>query len=273
MNFNKDNLKGEVIKTIDKVNNSQNGITTFFDNIIIQEGQHYITNHNNDSDKNVVLQKAFYTLNTTSSKRYSRIPERLTSIRMSDLDGYSRICSQGVREVFQWKNKPLFKSVYDLAVYQMMLQKIKPATIIEIGSTEGSLYWFNDMVNILNLNTDIIGIDYKQPASLPNKVHFIKGDIKYIKNLLPLNFTKKLPRPLLLIEDVHVYLEETLLHLDEIMYANDYLVIEDSLLKQKTIMEWSNSTESTYLVDKYFTDFFGINGTTATNSILIKSGE
>ncbi|MGD6874282.1 CmcI family methyltransferase [Sutcliffiella horikoshii] len=273
MNFNKVTLKKELIETIHKVNNQQQGVTTFFDNLIIQEGQPYFTNENNgDLNKNSVLQKALFSLNTTSYKRYSKINDRVTNYFRSDLDGYSRLCSQGVREVFQWKNKPLFKSVYDLAVYQMMLQKIKPATIIEIGSTEGSLYWLSDMVSILDLNSKIIGLDHKHPATVPKEVKFLEGDIKNISNLLSLEFTNSLPRPLLIIEDAHVYLEDLLKHLDCIMKEQDYLVIEDSLIKQSIIMDWSNSIKSTYLIDNYFTDFFGINGTTATNSILIKSG-
>jgi cephalosporin hydroxylase len=259
-------------KTKRKVQDEQKGITTFFDNVILQEGNNTLEGKLLQESENNVLKRALYTLSISETERYIEIPKRISNMSVSDLDGYARICSQGAKNVMRWRGKPLFKSVYDMAIYQMMINDIRPSTIIEIGSTESSLSWLKDMSELNKFNTRIIGIDHIEPEKIPEGVEFRKGDIQNISSLLSYDFIETLPKPFLIIEDAHVYLPTVLEYLDHIMDEEDYLVLEDSLLKQNSILQWAETQGSNYYIDTNYTDFFGINCTTAANSILIKRG-
>ena len=59
------------------------------------------------------------------------------------------ITSQGVKDVMRWKGLPLYKSVYDFALISMILWKLQPKTIFEMGSGEGgSAVWMSDLCRI-----------------------------------------------------------------------------------------------------------------------------
>jgi hypothetical protein len=78
----------------------------------------------------------------------------------------------------------------------------------------------------------------------------------------------ELPRPRLLVEDFHGELSGFFEHIDSILTAGDYLVIEDSNPKQSAIAQTIAGLP--YAVDTKYTDFFGINCTSAINSIFVK---
>ncbi|MCP3033468.1 cephalosporin hydroxylase [Halobacillus sp. A1] len=270
--YSKSEIREAVEKTKRKVQSDQKGITTFFDNIILQEGISYLEDNLPNGHENESLKRALFTLDILGNERFVEISDRISNMSVSDLDGYSRICSQGARSAMSWRGNPLFKSVYDIAIYQMMINDIKPSTIIEIGSTETSLSWLKDLCDLNKLNSRIIGVDHIMPQETPNGVEFIKGDVQNISTLLPNSFIKSLPKPFIIIEDAHVHLATVLQHLDQIIADRDYLIIEDSILKQQSILQWAENQDSNYYVDTNYTDFFGINGTTAANSILTKRG-
>jgi hypothetical protein len=73
------------------------------------------------------------------------------------------------------------------------------------------------------------------------------------------------------IEDFHGELPGFFADVDAILEAGDYLVIEDSLQKQGAIAQCI--ADRPYMIDTTYTDFFGINCTSAMNSILRKSAE
>nr|WGE05362.1 hypothetical protein P5640_02460 [Bacillus subtilis] len=73
-------------------------------------------------------------------------------------------------------------------------------------------------------------------------------------------FIETLPRPFLIIEDAHVHLKMVLQYLGFLMLEGDYLMVEDSILKQDELKEWSLKQKN-ILVDTFYTDFYGINGT------------
>ncbi|MEV3160396.1 hypothetical protein ABNC97_20525 [Paenibacillus larvae] len=54
------------------------------------------------------------------------------------------------------------------------------------------------------------------------------------------------------------------------MVAGDYIIIEDSLTKQEDVGQWGSKNEQDFTVDTYYTDFFGINATSAVNTIITK---
>ncbi len=59
--------------------------------------------------------------------------------------------------------------------------------------------------------------------------------------------------------------------MDAILRAGDYLFVEDSLRKQTPIGEAIASRP--YSIDTKYTDFFGINCTSAMNSIFVKNDD
>jgi hypothetical protein len=68
--------------------------------------------------------------------------------------------------------------------------------------------------------------------------------------------TADLPRPLLIIEDAHAQVPDVLRHLGQAMLPGDYLVVEDSLLKQTAILKWAEETPDLFFVDLHYTVFF-----------------
>lgn len=251
-----------------KVIEEQNGIGTFLDNIVIS-----ISQHENYKDKNSLayhlLQRVIHTFEKSTNKRFVSIQERINNLQLSDLDFISRNYSQGVRSCVKWRNDPLFKSVYDLAIYQMLIYELRPLTIIEIGSTKASLNWLKDLTLLFNIESKIIGIDLNKPNEIIDNVEFIQGDIKNISDLLPASYLHELPRPWLIIEDAHVYTLNILNYFSKYLMPGDYLIIEDSINKQTILKTWYKKIQPNhFVVDTYYTDFFGVNSTSAANSII-----
>ena len=83
------------------------------------------------------------------------------------------VLSQGTHGLFTWKNHTIFKSVYDLAIYSMLIEELKPDVIIEIGSCMGGK-WLADMINVL-VDPKIYSYDIKQTPifTYPYKFHRI----------------------------------------------------------------------------------------------------
>lgn len=179
--------------------------------------------------------------------------------------------SQGVLDCLKWKNLPLFKTVYDLSIYQMMLWELKPRTILEIGSGFGaSAIWLADLVKSFNLDTHIYSIDINKPNIDYDGVTFIEGDSCDLQNIFPESFLENREHPWLIIEDAHSHVAEVLSYLHPALHSKDYLVVEDSATKARIIKSFTEKYKGFYKVDTYYTDFFGINATCSVNSILVK---
>ena len=77
---------------------------------------------------------------------------------------------------------------------------------------------------------------------------------------------KNLPHPWLIVEDAHIKVNKIMEYFENHMDVADYLIIEDSRGKMQTTLEIPN----TLYVDAYYCDYFGVNATSAMNSILRK---
>lgn len=220
--------------------------------------------------KSTPLKRAIKTISVSENERFVDVYQRIQNCQTSDLDGYSRICSQGVRDCFCWRGSPLFKSIQDMAIYNMLLNELNPGTIIEIGSTSTSLLWWKDMVRSLRLDTIVLGVDRVYPSDLEKEVQFIQGDVNNIEHILTYENLKFFEHPWLIIEDAHINISGVLNHFSKSMVAGDYIIIEDSLTKQEDVGQWASKNEQDFTVDTYYTDFFGINATSAVNTIITK---
>lgn len=176
--------------------------------------------------------------------------------------------SQGRFDCLTWKDTILFKTVFDLAIYQMMMWELKPKTIIEIGSgTGGSAIWMSDLLATYNMDCKIISVDITPPAIQYKNVTFLKGDSYEIETALDAQMLNQLPHPWLVIEDAHVNVQGVLNYLHRFLKQGDYLNIEDSESKQEDIATFLENKKGDYMVDTLYCDFFGRNLTCSWDSI------
>lgn len=179
--------------------------------------------------------------------------------------------SQGRFECLKWKDEILFKTVYDMAMYQMLMWELKPKTIIEIGSgTGGSAVWMADLMKSYGIESKVISFDIIAPKIKYDNVTFLQGDSNEIGKVMKTQILEKMPRPWLLIEDAHVNVHGVLSHFHPLMQEGDYLIVEDSENKQEEIVRFLNDTGESYLVDAEYCDFFGHNVTCSFDSIFRK---
>jgi cephalosporin hydroxylase len=189
-------------------------------------------------------------------------------LRGTELGFRQMLYSQGATSVFRWCGVPCFKTSYDLALYAMIIDELRPGTIIELGSgTGGSALFFADLCTSMGLTTQVLSIDNMVAEVSDPRITFIRSDCAQWLAATAKN-KPELPRPCLVIEDFHGDLAGFFVHIDSILEAEDYLVIEDSFAKQNRIAQVIANRP--YLIDTKFTDFFGVNCTSAVNSIFVK---
>jgi tetratricopeptide (TPR) repeat protein len=263
-NANLDNIIPKFVKKI----KHQKGITTFFDNNVISQ----LTNKDaSTADFCDIFEKGQLSI----ENRFVKYSERVkylskTNARDRLYDGIPFATSQGVHSLITWKEKPIFKTTFDLTIYSMILQEVKPDVIIELGSgSGGSAIWLADTAAALGLDTHVYSFDINKPLTKHKKVTFIEHDLNGINNR-----ENKIPcwelfnGKKIIIEDAHVNLENILYLFDTILKKDDYLIIEDSVGSKKGIISnFMNEKESKYELDQFFLDFFGTNITCCINSI------
>lgn len=191
----------------------------------------------------------------------------LDFIRKPVHDG-SFTMSQGWFDCLRWKDTILFKTSFDVAIYQMMIWELKPKTIIELGSGNGgSAIWMADLLTAYGMDCKIISLDITPPPVEYKNVTFIQGDAYEIEASLNAEFLNQLPHPWLVIEDAHVNVQQVLNYFHQFLKQGDYLNVEDSADKQEYIAAFLEDKKENYLVDTLYCDFFGRNMTCSWNSI------
>jgi cephalosporin hydroxylase len=181
-------------------------------------------------------------------------------------------CGQGVAEPLYWRGRRLLKSVWDLAIYGQLLQEVRPRTLVELGSGSGaSAAWFADQAAGLGLELTIYSLDAQPPDPFPQRpdVCFVRCDLTGDRAALTGALRRRVPgAPLLVVEDAHVAVAEVLGCLDAQVEPGDYLVVEDSADKQHQLADFLAGARHDYLVDRALCDRFGLNVTSAMNSVL-----
>ncbi|MGX4670420.1 CmcI family methyltransferase [Cerasibacillus sp. JNUCC 74] len=258
MNKKQSSLKEKINKKIMR----QGGIPTILDNFILNE----LYNGNKST-----LLKKIITSDKLSAARYQPILERIEKTNGSELPFLSRLYSQGKNEVYRWKGQPLFKSIYDKAIYELLIYETCPSTIIEFGATETSLRWLKSVINQYQYKTRLIGINI---VNINNKdeLEYLNINANDIQDEKYNKFFINLEHPLIIIEDCHVNTKGILEFFSDLIHPGDYIIIEDSISKQKEIKQWAINRIN-FFVDTRYTDFFGINTVSATNSIITKVGD
>ncbi|MCX9024600.1 MAG: CmcI family methyltransferase [Candidatus Methanoperedens sp.] len=173
--------------------------------------------------------------------------------------------SQGNGTNLRWKGYTLFKTAFDLGIYQQMIEEIRPRTIIELGSG-GSAVWLADVAKMLDVPTQVLSFDIKPPAISYPGVRFVQADCNNIEQIA--DEIKGLPHPWLVIEDAHVNVLGVMTFFDQFMRPGDYLVVEDSfIIKENAMGKFLFDKRDRYLVDTKYVDLFGENMTCSVDSI------
>ena len=259
-------LENVIPKFVKKLH-SQDGVHTFFDNAV---KSHLINGKNSNSDFCEVFEKGQLSKENRFVSYSSRVKDisKSTSINLLHPDGLPFLSSQGVHSLIKWKETPMYKTAFDLVIYSMLLQEIKPDIIIELGSgSGGSAIWLADTASMLGFDTHVYSFDINKPSIEHDNVTFIEQDLEKINLQNKPTHWEFFNKKKIIIEDAHVNLQELLNLFDTILRKDDYLIIEDSVQKQDIISHFSIEKEPKYKLDQFFLDFFGTNVTCCINSI------
>ena len=244
----------------------QDYIPTFFDNAV---DNHLTQNKNPIIDFCEVFEKGQLSKENRFVSYSRRTNDALKSSPSDTVhNGLPFLSSQGVHSLIKWKEKPLYKTAFDLVIYSMLIQEVKPDIIIELGSgSGGSAMWFADTASMLGLDTHVYSFDINKPLVEHDKVTFIEQDLNKINLEHKPSHWEFFNKKKIIIEDAHVNLEELLNLFDHVLKKDDYLMIEDSANKQDIISHFSIEKDPKYKLDQFFLDFFGSNMTCCINSI------
>lgn len=187
----------------------------------------------------------------------------------------------------RYKNMRLAKSPFDLALYMQAIEKLRPRTIIEIGTSEGgSAAWLIDQCRTFGLcDTRLITIDIAPPAIEVADVSFHQGDSREPEQTFPTDIIAASPHPWLVIEDsAHTYASASAVlgYFDKHLVPGDMFVLEDGVLADldgdvyrgladgpnRALADFLRRTADRYAIDTALCDFYGHNVTYAPNAWL-----
>lgn len=175
---------------------------------------------------------------------------------------------------YRYRGLPLLKNPFDLAIYPLLLARLQPRTLIEIGAhAGGSAVWFADQAPDMR----VYSIDLHVPQGVTHpSVTFLEGDAHDLGTPLPAALMEAIERPLLVVEDSSHLAGTTAAVLDFFnrwLRPGEYIVIEDGILTAmrvadaydggplRAIHEFLARTNGHYEIDRSLCDTFGTNVT------------
>lgn len=178
------------------------------------------------------------------------------------------------------------KYPFDMALYTLLIQNVKPRTIIELGSYHGGgALWFSDVLRTFVPDGHVYTVDINKPEipfPTPN-VTYIEGDSSNLATVFSSAFLGNLPRPLFVIDDAsHLYSHvlSSLRFFDPWIRPGEYIAVEDGVLTDfgrdlqfqggpgRAISEFLRDTDGRYEIDAAYCDHFGHNHTFNANGYL-----
>jgi cephalosporin hydroxylase len=253
------------ISRISSVVSSRGGIPTYLDNRMVE-----ILRHGVAPDTGLEMLRQYLRRLSGEGSRYLTWMQRESQLSEyasdTELDLRAMLYSQGAGEVFQWNGKACFKTLYELALYPMMLAEIRPHSIIELGAgLGGSATWLAGQCVALGLDATVYAVDLQANEAAGKSIRTYRRDcIEWLREKSAER--EDFGSPVLVIEDFHGDLDQTLQALDEFLRPGDYLVIEDAIPKQAEMNRLLRGRAC--VIDTRYTDFFGLNCTSAVNGIL-----
>lgn len=245
-----------------------------------------------------IVQKASHKIAPFKPNRFSKISQREDKCAIS-MPAWKALLAN--RDLFTWKGISCLKGCIEIALYSMLMYELRPKTIIEIGALSGgSAIWLADHLELFQIDGCVYCIDIDlslldKKAKTDSRVHFLEGDCNNFISIMPSELLSKFIHPWLIIEDVHA----DTVHIIEYFHKNglingDYFIVEDTNkmmweldreeldeedLDEKELIErgnkkledlksWLIHHENEYLIDTYYQDMYGYNGSKNWNSIL-----
>jgi cephalosporin hydroxylase len=187
----------------------------------------------------------------------------------------------------KYRDRAFLKSPFDVVLYLQLLQRLRPGTVIEVGTYEGgSALWFADMMATIGLTPCVVSIDNGGRALFDDdRIGFMHGDALRLGEVLSADTIAALHRPFLVIEDsAHLY--DTSLAVLEFfhrhLHTGDYIVIEDGVVAflpepayrsldrgpNRAIDTFLRVRRESYEIDRSLCDFYGCNVTYNPNGWL-----
>lgn len=175
---------------------------------------------------------------------------------------------------YTYRGRPLLKNPFDLAIYPLLLERLRPRTLIEIGSHRGgSALWFADQREDLG----VWSIDVEPPVDAVHpRVTFLRGDAMDLGATLSPGFLERLERPLLVVEDSShqaAAVTSVLEFFDPWLRPGEYIVVEDGILEAMRVPQLYGGgplhairaflarAGRRYEIDRSLCDYFGRNVT------------
>lgn len=252
----------------------QNGVPTYFDNWIRRALRALFDEGESPLDERLAGDLARYAA-LKASPRFARYDQRnLESAAWCELPWEMSFAqysaTQGVEECLSWRGLPLFKSVFDFALYPLLIWDLRPATIIELGAGTGaSALWFADLLRLYEIAGHVYSFDISPPAIASPAITLIAGDAAEIQLAFERPMLAQLRHPWLIVEDMHVNTLDVLRHFARELRPGDYFVVEDSHAKRGELAQFQREHGDMLRVDRRYTDLFGRNATCSADSILV----
>jgi cephalosporin hydroxylase len=185
------------------------------------------------------------------------------------------------------RDRAFLKSPFDVVLYLQLLQRLRPGTVIEVGTFEGgSALWFADTMAAIGLTPCVVSIDNGERVLFDDdRIRFMHGNALRLGEVLSPDAIAALRRPFLVIEDsAHLY--ETSLAVLEFFHhhlrTGDYVVIEDGVVAflpdpayrardrgpNRALDAFLRARPEFYEIDRSLCDFYGCNVTYNPNGWL-----
>lgn len=187
----------------------------------------------------------------------------------------------------RYRGREFLKSPFDVVLYLLLIERLRPRTVIEIGTKEGgSALWFADTLASHGIEAEVITIDTVPPAAIDDeRVLALTGDALRLGDVLTEETLSRIARPLLVVEDsAHTFeaCSAVLEFFDPQLEPGDYIVIEDGNVAfmpdpayqaygdgpNRAVSAFLESHAAAYAVDEGLCDHFGYNVTWAPNAWL-----
>ncbi|HEX8641336.1 MAG TPA: CmcI family methyltransferase [Allosphingosinicella sp.] len=179
---------------------------------------------------------------------------------------------------YSYRGLPTWKNPFDLALYPMLIERLRPRTIIEIGSNAGgSALWFADTAAAIGCAAHVYSVDLTPPSGPADpRISFLEGDARDLQGAFGDAMLAQLPRPWLIVEDSDHRFETSLAVLrffDPWLRPGEYIVIEDGILSDmrvaadygggplRAIHAFLAESRGRYAIDRSYCDHFGRNVT------------
>ncbi len=186
-----------------------------------------------------------------------------------------------------YRGVPCYKSPFDLAIYLQLLARLRPRSVLEIGTKHGgSALFFADMLAADGIDGRVLTVDIDPPAAFYDpRVEVLEGDALDLGSALTDDLLGTLDHPILVVEDSSHQFDAcsaVLEFFDRWLHPGDYIVVEDGIVSQlsgrryeryadgpnRAVAAFLRDRPGRYEIDTSLCDLYGRNATYNPNAWL-----